>query len=69
MGSITQRCYDLLNDGNNYTERRTGYEPIKLNYFDALDGIERPATCTTDKDDGADFGNDQKREQAENIPD
>jgi hypothetical protein len=66
MGSITQRCYDLLQDGNNYTERRPKYEPI--HYFDALDGTERRTTGNPDKRDGEDPGSDQKGEQAENIP-
>jgi hypothetical protein len=66
MGSITQRCYDLLQDGNNYTERRPKYEPI--HYFDALDGLERSPVSGTNQTDGEDPGPDQKGEQAENIP-
>jgi len=40
MGDILKKIQELLDEGNNFTERRGSYPKQLPNWFDAIDGCE-----------------------------
>jgi hypothetical protein len=72
MGAITQKIYDLLNEGANIeTSRSTGII-LSSNYFDALDDDGQGTTGVDKKEGGrtnaADEGEQKKKPDLNDIP-